>query len=109
MGQPPFRKVFRRCPALPRGLPRSTIGAEELNFRVRNGTGCFPFAIAAGNSMELYPLSRSELTCLANPSILLSASRLLSREHQNIGVRPLAPAVSRELHSGRESPITRGT
>ena len=40
-------KVFRRCPTLPRGLPRSTIGAEGLNFRVRDGTGCFPFAMAA--------------------------------------------------------------
>ena len=37
----------RQCPTLPRGPPRSTIGAEELNFRVRNGTGCFPFAITA--------------------------------------------------------------
>src|SRR6185437_13616306 len=34
----------RRRPTLPRGPPRSTIGAEGLNFRVRNGTGCFPFA-----------------------------------------------------------------
>ena len=57
MGQPLFEYVFRRCPTLPRGLPRSTIGAEELNFRVRNGTGCFPFAMAAGNSMEIYGLS----------------------------------------------------
>ena len=38
----------RRCPTLPRGLPRSTIGAEGLNFRVRDGSGCFPFAVAAG-------------------------------------------------------------
>jgi hypothetical protein len=45
--------VFRRCPALPRGLPRSTIGAEGLNFRVRDGTGCFPLAVAAGNFMGL--------------------------------------------------------
>jgi hypothetical protein len=37
----------RRCPTLPRGLPRSTIGAGGLNFRVRNGSGCFPFAVAA--------------------------------------------------------------
>jgi hypothetical protein len=37
----------RRRPTLPRGPPRSTIGAEELNFRVRNGTGCFPFAMTA--------------------------------------------------------------
>ena len=41
-----FRHVRRR-PTLPRGPPRSTIGAEGLNFRVRNGTGCFPFAITA--------------------------------------------------------------
>ena len=40
-------KYVRRCPTLPRGLPRSTIGAERLNFRVRDGTGCFPFAMAA--------------------------------------------------------------
>jgi hypothetical protein len=40
-------KNVRRRPTLPRGPPRSTIGAEELNFRVRNGTGCFPFAITA--------------------------------------------------------------
>ena len=40
-------KHVRRRPTLPRGPPRSTIGAEELNFRVRNGTGCFPFAITA--------------------------------------------------------------
>jgi hypothetical protein len=56
--------VFRRCPALPRGLPRSTIGAEELNFRVRNGTGCFPFAIAAGNPMELSGLYEYSLFAL---------------------------------------------
>ena len=48
----PFRgaasfKYARRRPTLPRGPPRSTIGAEGLNFRVRNGTGCFPFAMAA--------------------------------------------------------------
>ncbi len=30
------------------GLPYSTIGAESLNFRVRDGIGCFPFAIITG-------------------------------------------------------------
>ena len=73
-GRPSLQDVFRRCPTLPRGLPRSTIGAEELNFRVRNGTGCFPLAIAAGNSMELYSLSnRPQLgsyTVDANPRSL---------------------------------------
>jgi hypothetical protein len=40
-------KHVRRRPTLPRGPPRSTIGAAGLNFRVRNGTGCFPCAITA--------------------------------------------------------------
>ena len=36
---------FRRRPTLPHSLPCSTIGAEELNFRVRDGNGCDLFAI----------------------------------------------------------------
>ena len=42
----PRLKCVRRRPTLPRSLPRSTIGAEGLSFRVRNGTGRFPFAMA---------------------------------------------------------------
>ena len=40
-------KNVRRRPTLPRGPPRSTIGAEGLSFRVRNGAGRFPFAMTA--------------------------------------------------------------
>ena len=43
----PFYKEVRRCPTLPQGPPCSTIGAERLSFRVRNGTGRFPLAMAA--------------------------------------------------------------
>ena len=39
---------FRQRPTLPEGLPSSTIGAEGLNFCVRNGYRCFPFAIVTG-------------------------------------------------------------
>lgn len=35
----------RQRPNLPHGPPCSTIGAERLNFRVRNGAGCFPLAM----------------------------------------------------------------
>jgi hypothetical protein len=35
----------RRCPTLPHRPRCSTIGAGGLNFRVRNGTGCFPTAM----------------------------------------------------------------
>jgi hypothetical protein len=40
----------RRRPTLPHGLPCSTISAERLNCRVRNGNGCVPLAKAAGMS-----------------------------------------------------------
>ena len=40
---------FRRRPTLPHSLPCSTIGAEELNFRVRDGNGCVLLAITTGN------------------------------------------------------------
>ena len=79
-------KHVRRRPTLPRGPPRSTIGAEGLNFRVRNGTGCFPFAITAETLLRCHQLAKS-----------LSASQ---------GAHPLAPrraTVSREPHSGRET------
>ncbi len=46
---PGFLKEIRRRPTLPHGTPCSTIGAEELNFRVRDGNGCFLFAIATEN------------------------------------------------------------
>ncbi len=39
----------RRRPTLPGGYPPSTIGAGGLHYRVRDGNGCFPAAIATGN------------------------------------------------------------
>ena len=40
-------KNVRRRPTLPQPPGCSTIGAERLNFRVRDGTGYFPLAMAA--------------------------------------------------------------
>ena len=53
----------RRRPTLPRGPPRSTIGAEGLNFRVRNGTGCFPFAITAETLLRCHRPSLVKQAC----------------------------------------------
>ena len=36
---------MRQFPALPAGLPTSTIGSIRLNFRVRNGNGWIPYDI----------------------------------------------------------------
>jgi hypothetical protein len=54
IAQGPFVLYSRRRPTLPRSFPRSTIGAVGLNFRVRNGNGCFPHAKATGKISQLY-------------------------------------------------------
>ena len=46
MGQQDLTKRIRQRPTLPPSHPGSTIGAERLNFRVRNGNGCDPLAMA---------------------------------------------------------------
>ena len=48
-------RVVRRCPALPPGLPGSTLGAGGLSFRVRNGSGRFPAAMAAATVSGCVP------------------------------------------------------
>src|SRR4051812_14899575 len=47
----------RRRPTLPHRSQCSTIGAEGLSFRVRNGTGRFPFAMTAV-TLERSPTTR---------------------------------------------------
>ncbi len=51
---PGYIKIFRQRPTLPLSLPSSTIGAEELNCRVRDGNGCDLFAIATENRLQFY-------------------------------------------------------
>jgi hypothetical protein len=54
--------IVRRRPTLPQPSGCSTIGAERLNFRVRDGTGCFPFAMAAVTLAETHaPITSSGL------------------------------------------------
>src|SRR3954465_1838886 len=53
---PGSKLIPRRRPTLPRGFPRSTIGAEGLNGRVRNGNGCGPFAKITGKLFYCFPI-----------------------------------------------------
>ena len=41
-----------RRPTLPAGYPTSTIGAEGLNCRVRDGNGWFPLALATRKELR---------------------------------------------------------
>ena len=45
-------------PTLPHPFRCSTIGAERLNGRVRDGNGCYPFAVVARDNI-LYPVKIS--------------------------------------------------
>ena len=73
----PFLGMFVRLrPTLPHRHQCSTIGAEGLSFRVRNGAGRFPFAMTA-ETLWRCPIGAPPL---------------------GVGL----PTVSRELHSGRE-------
>ena len=55
---PPITLEIRRRPTLPGHLCPSTIGADGLNFRVRNGNGCVPVAIATEKICNLTPWSK---------------------------------------------------
>jgi hypothetical protein len=69
-----LNKIARPCPVkrgtalkinpgnvlLFRGLTHSTIAAEKLNGRVRNGNGCFLLAMVTGKSKVPDPASESE-------------------------------------------------
>ncbi len=62
MDHPGYKINFRRRPTLPHSFPCSTIGAEELNFRVRDGNGCGLFAIAT-EKLQALTITRYNLIC----------------------------------------------
>ena len=101
----------RRCPTLPQGPPCSTIGAERLSFRVRNGTGRFPLAMAA-ETLLMFRSSQREKFCvllcsrpyIGNHSVdastmdgVLSSHRLISTSQLHALLRfhiwPINPVV----------------
>jgi hypothetical protein len=71
-----FLEGIRQRPTLPHGFPCSAIGSGGLNFRVRDGNGCGPSDIAAGNS-RIRRKSQFHLRRLANlvPLLTLDAVR----------------------------------
>ncbi len=105
-----FTKEVRRCPTLPQGLPCSTIGAERLSFRVRNGTGRFPLAMAAETLLMFQSAQQKSLSCGSRPYIenhsvdantsstgVLSSHRLISTSQLHVLPRfhiwPINPVV----------------
>jgi hypothetical protein len=75
----PFVTMSRRRPTLPPRYQGSTIGAGGLNFRVRNGTGCSPSAVAAETAWGCEP-----------PSVMLGTSEPDSEREQESSPRPIS-------------------
>ena len=97
--------LFWQRPTLPLTQSSSTIGAEGLNFRVRNGIGCIPLAKATRNLDALaicvafprqtprpllatYILSTSQSGLVVFLELLASHNRMLSV----VKCRPVRPA-----------------
>ncbi len=64
-----------------RGNPPTTIGAEELNFRVRHGNGCDLFAIATKLCLQDEGTGRSsqEVRAFSRVSLPLAFESILSK------------------------------
>ena len=65
-----FCGYVRRCPTLPQPPGCSTIGAVGLSFRVRDGTGRFPHAIAAVTLSPVNPYWGCGKSVLREHSVL---------------------------------------
>ena len=84
----------RRRPTLPGPLGPSTIGAEGLNFSVRNGKRCFPLAKATGKRRETASRGPSKLHSrhtgiTKNPSSPRPISTGLLRALPPFQIRPI--------------------
>ena len=69
----PLSFGIRRRPTLPGRVQPSTIGAEGLNFCVRDGNRWNPFAITTGNLFSRSSLSRYPDNCTALIGLLPTA------------------------------------
>src|SRR5260370_10488871 len=89
-----YRRVEWQRLIFPWGWPQSIVGAERLNCRVRDGNGCFPFAIVTtppACTLQ-YPKSCS----------ILNRIEHFSKENTLVemrGLEPLTSAVQRQRSS----------
>ena len=107
--------VVRRRPSLPHGPPCSTIGAERLNFRVRNGAGCFPFAMITEtlwrysgcvNLANPHPSTNSGGVCCWVPDRISGTSQWTRSIFVGTSPRPISIGQLRALPHFHIRPIT---
>ncbi len=83
-----------------RGKPPTTIGAEELNFRVRYGNGCDLFASVTRLGLSLFTQNRIRQTLglfksvsTTNTSYVVQPQRSDARGHKSFSLSGIAPHV----------------
>jgi hypothetical protein len=91
-------RMFRQRPTLPPSHPGSTIGAGGLNFRVRDGTGCFPSAMATETVVpDRSPSKRgTHGTMFEGASLEQSSKNCDSEREQKSSPRPISTG---QLHT----------
>ena len=99
----------RRRPTLPHTLACSTIGSGGLNFRVRDGIGCDPSAIAARKPLRMATRARrrSRIACFPCCACRI---RLLTRAHGRFSSKPwMRPnrRTSSETRTAQAKPVGR--
>ena len=98
----PLSCGIRRRPTLPGRVQPSTIGAEGLNFCVRNGNRWNPFAIATGNRFSFR--ARLSNACPTRYTLSSESPLRASRVYTTFHPEPLAnlhnctPSLSFSLH-----------
>ena len=93
------KKGIRQRPTLPPSFPGSTIGAEKLNFRVRNENGCLLLALATEN---LY------LYCEGNHLTLIKINQVAFPLYLDYVSREKSNAISYKADSAVAVPAITG-
>ena len=102
LAQRPFRVNSRRRPTFPRSYPRSSIGPEELNCRVRNGNGCFLLGKVTGKPYDCFPTNRIWVRSRVQSGI--QRDRINTR-HYGQAERPISTSQLKALQPLHFSPI----
>lgn len=101
----------RRRPTLPDRYQPSTIGPEELSFRVRNGNGRFLLGMATGKTAKLSQLERAflGLRTQENGYLCGQAARPISTGQLHASPRFHLPPINLVIYQGPSGAYTRDT
>src|SRR5581483_1796162 len=100
----PYRRVRRQLPIFPWGCPQSIVGAEELNFRVRDGNGCTLFAkVTSSPAHTGGSLDRVYITTVPHFCQHFFAEFFREFERSSFQRSPATATSSRRIESRRET------